>query len=277
MDVTSAEPDVKQIIRAQTTLRSSGVRANEPDDTFAIVIVESIWKAMQIHAHTRLDAEVGGVLLGKLCRDARETPYLLIDGYVPALAAESSASNVTFTAESWTTIHETIDRESPGASIVGWYHTHPSFGIFLSEMDVFIHRHFFDAPHQVAIVIDPVANTHGGFAWRAGVPAATQLLIESDDATLTSPVDFRAAFLKRDAERQRRAQSFVGRLGLWLDAMNARQKIILVLLAFLLAFAACCFVLMKLAPLLGHSRSSVPTPIALTAPHTFDGCASHGA
>lgn len=239
MDVDA--PDVKRIALAEAELRPSSLRAEEADSSFAILVAQSTWDAIQAHAHTRLDAEVGGVLLGKICRDARETPYLLIDGYVAALEAESRSSNVTFTGESWTKIHEAIDRDHAGAAIVGWYHTHPSFGIFLSEMDVFIHRHFFEAPHQVAVVIDPVANTHGGFAWRAGVPEPQRILVEADDAQAGAPrtgVDFRASFRRR--EQQRGAAST--RLGRTL-------KFLFTLLACVAAFVLCFYALMQWTPL----------------------------
>ena len=51
---------------------------------------------------------------------------------------------------------------------MGWYHTHPSFGIFLSHHDLFIHHHFFAQPLQVAYVVDPIQQTRGFFQWRGG-------------------------------------------------------------------------------------------------------------
>ena len=43
----------------------------------------------------------------------------------------------------------------PDKLVLGWYHTHPAYGVFLSEHDMFIHRNFFAEPHHVAVVIDP--------------------------------------------------------------------------------------------------------------------------
>lgn len=250
MDLTRDEPDVKQIVRAQTTLRPSPVRANDSDSDFAVVVSQATWNAILEHARSRRDVEVGGVLLGTLCRDTRETPYLHLEGFVAALAAESRAANVTFTAESWTRIHDTIDRTSPGATIVGWYHTHPSFGIFLSEMDVFIQRHFFEAPHQVAIVIDPIANTHGCFVWQNGVPTEHTMLFEemagSDPA---SPVDFRKAFKQREEHRQR---SLFSRMDQWVASRGFAFKAMLILLAFVIVFGICCLLLWTFTPLLAH-------------------------
>jgi hypothetical protein len=63
-----------------------------------------------------------------------------------------------------------MDSKYADARIVGWYHSHPDFGIFLSERDCFIHEHFFSGPGQVAYVIDPVRDLEGVFAWRGGKP-----------------------------------------------------------------------------------------------------------
>jgi hypothetical protein len=52
--------------------------------------------------------------------------------------------------------------------IVGWYHSHPTYGIFLSDRDRFIHEHFFSGPGQVAHVVDPVLEIEGVFVWRNG-------------------------------------------------------------------------------------------------------------
>src|SRR5207244_1370502 len=54
--------------------------------------------------------------------------------------------------------------------IVGWYHSHPDFGIFLSDRDCFIHENFFSGPGQVAYVFDPVRDLEGMFAWQNGKP-----------------------------------------------------------------------------------------------------------
>ena len=38
--------------------------------------------------------------------------------------------------------------------VLGWYHTHPGWGLFLSAHDQFIHGNFYGGPHHVALVID---------------------------------------------------------------------------------------------------------------------------
>ena len=183
---TPDKPDVADVERQGLASRSSIAALSDASDAFDVVIPASAWDEMQRHARVRLDVEVGGVLVGRPVTSETGKPYLLVEAGIPALAAESRQTNITFTAEAWTHIHQMIDRDHPGAAIVGWYHTHPSFGIFLSEMDLFIQHHFFDLPHQVAIVIDPVANTHGCFIWRSGTPTLGPLLIEGATSSATS-------------------------------------------------------------------------------------------
>ncbi|MCA9079908.1 MAG: hypothetical protein KDA58_05085, partial [Planctomycetaceae bacterium] len=48
--------------------------------------------------------------------------------------------------------------------------SHPDFGIFLSDRDVFIQQHFFSGAGQIAYVVDPVRHLEGVFEWRSGKP-----------------------------------------------------------------------------------------------------------
>lgn len=42
--------------------------------------------------------------------------------------------------------------------IVGWWHSHPGFGCFLSRTDLHTQEAFFYEPYQVALVVDPIKN-----------------------------------------------------------------------------------------------------------------------
>jgi proteasome lid subunit RPN8/RPN11 len=108
--------------------------------------------------------EVGGVLVGELLRDDAG-PYLRIETTIDALHAEEKGAELTFTHATWEHIHKEMDAR-PGKRVVGWYHTHPGFGVFLSDRDQFIHTSFFNLPFQVALVYDPKSREHGLFTWR---------------------------------------------------------------------------------------------------------------
>lgn len=113
------------------------------------------------------NVEVGGVLVGGVFRDDTG-PFVLIRTIIDAAHAVSGETGLTFTHATWTHINEELEAKHAGEKIVGWYHTHPGFGIFLSEQDTFIHASFFDQPFHVAFVYDPQSREHGMFAWRDG-------------------------------------------------------------------------------------------------------------
>lgn len=116
------------------------------------------------HVFENADREVGGVLIGRMAADGG---LPLLTGAIPAISADEQRATLTFTQEAWAHVHRVLESEfPPDEQIVGWYHSHPGFGIFLSGHDLFIHENFFNAPSQIAFVVDPCAQTEGVFAWR---------------------------------------------------------------------------------------------------------------
>src|SRR5205085_3445685 len=128
---------------------------------------------------TSPEAEICGVLVGNVWRD-NLGPYLLIHASIRGDQASERATQVTFKAETWTHFQTVMERDHPDARIVGWYHTHPGFGIFLSGMDLFIQDNFFNLPWQVAFVYDPTSGEEGLFVWHAGQSDREPFLIQED-------------------------------------------------------------------------------------------------
>ena len=125
------------------------------------VVLQSVINEIKQHGRSSMHKEVCGVLVGSLCWD--NGPYLLIDGRIEGKHASHQSGSVTFTSETWDYIHEELAAKHHERIIVGWYHTHPGFGIFLSNMDAFTHENFFSFPWQPAYVFDPQAETDGFF------------------------------------------------------------------------------------------------------------------
>jgi proteasome lid subunit RPN8/RPN11 len=136
---------------------------------FRVKLKPGVHGAVWGHGKETLDRELCGVLLGRVFRDDAG-PFLEVEDWVRGEHARSDGAQVTFTHETWDYIHEEIRKRHPKEppDIVGWYHTHPGFGIFLSEMDLFIHSNFFSAPTQVALVLDPRTGEEGMFGWVEG-------------------------------------------------------------------------------------------------------------
>ena len=128
---------------------------------FSPEVHAAIWK----HAAEDTSVEICGVLVGSWHRDPAG-PFVKIIESIRGEGAETRFAEVTFTHQTWAKINAEMDTRFTDLSIVGWYHTHPDFGIFLSDRDRFIHEHFFCGPGQVAHVIDPIRQIEGVFVWR---------------------------------------------------------------------------------------------------------------
>lgn len=121
------------------------------------------------HALRDTSVELGGILLGFECVDDETgEPFVWVTQSLEAKHYENTQASFTYTHDSWGEITRERDEKHPDLDIVGWYHTHPDFGIFLSSHDLFIHRNFFDQPLQVAYVVDPIRQTRGFFQWKDG-------------------------------------------------------------------------------------------------------------
>lgn len=110
-----------------------------------IEISSEILLMVERHAYSNLEAEVGGMFFGEI-----KAGKTVIAGSIPALKASAEQISLTFTHEVWDEILAEGAKLFPKMQIVGWYHTHPSFGIFLSEYDEFIQKNFFTNTGQFA-------------------------------------------------------------------------------------------------------------------------------
>ena len=138
----------------------------ESDDV-KVYIKQDVYKALEKLAASDTEKELGSIILGTYCQELGKT-HVIISEYIEAKYTDASAATLTFTHETWDYVHTRHEKKFPDAKIVGWQHTHPNYGIFLSNYDMFIQENFFNLPFQVAYVIDPIQNIRGFFQWKNG-------------------------------------------------------------------------------------------------------------
>lgn len=156
-------------------------------DGFQVIFQQNALDAIHAHGKSITDIEICGFLIGNIFRDKRG-PFLHITGSVEGRHATHHAAQVTFTSATWDYAHEVLERDHAGDRIVGWYHTHPDFGVFLSGMDLFIQDNFFNLPWQVALVYDPIRGDEGVFVWRKGVSERIEHLVYAGEYERTQAV-----------------------------------------------------------------------------------------
>jgi len=132
-----------------------------------VTLASSAWKQIWRQAADETSCEIGGILIGKVYQE-KEQFLVRVLGALPATHTHAGAAFVTFTAQTWLSILAQR-RRTPGLAVLGWYHSHPGMGIFLSASDEFIHRNYFvDQPWYLALVVDPVSGNWGTFSWAQG-------------------------------------------------------------------------------------------------------------
>ena len=151
---------------AQLPINYLSVGTIETDDV-KVYIHQSVISALEDYARSDTKNELGSILLGAYS-NALGQASVMISEYIEAKYTDASASTLTFTHETWEYVHKQQAEKWPELRIVGWQHTHPGYGIFLSNYDMFIQENFFNLPFQIAYVIDPVQNTRGFFCWKNG-------------------------------------------------------------------------------------------------------------
>jgi LysM repeat protein/proteasome lid subunit RPN8/RPN11 len=137
------------------------------NDDVKVYIKQDVYKALEKLAASDTTKELGSIIFGEYCQEHGQT-YVIISQYIEAKYTDASASTLTFTHETWDYIHSEHEHRCPEEKMIGWQHTHPNYGIFLSNYDMFIQENFFNLPFQVAYVIDPIQHLRGFFQWKNG-------------------------------------------------------------------------------------------------------------
>jgi proteasome lid subunit RPN8/RPN11 len=129
---------------------------------FVLVVAETALREARNYSMTDRDREVGGLLVGGFYIDdtgGRPLRYVEIEGFVPADRGLSQTGHFTFTHEAWSSARRAKEQRFGDELInVGWHHTHPGIGPFLSNMDKYIQQYHFPEPWMTALVIDPQAQ-----------------------------------------------------------------------------------------------------------------------
>lgn len=155
-----AAPKISENMLPQNILAVGG----HVEENKNIYISQPVYKQIRKFTGDKTVNESGGVLVGSIMEAFGKT-NILISGFVEAKFCEATPTTLKFTHETWEYVHKEIEKKHPGKKIVGWIHTHPNFGIFLSEYDKFIHENFFHEEYQTAYVIDPIQQTEGFYFW----------------------------------------------------------------------------------------------------------------
>jgi len=142
----------------------SPVEASVAPPEVTVFLTQRAYARACAHAGSDLDNEVGGWLIGKWRIDnLTQREFIVVERILSAPYVRQGSAFLTFTQDSQVAMHAELESRYPDKQVVGWYHTHPRMGIFLSQYDTWLHKYFFPQPWQVALVIEPHSTTAGFF------------------------------------------------------------------------------------------------------------------
>ncbi|MFB2876467.1 Mov34/MPN/PAD-1 family protein [Floridanema aerugineum] len=133
------------------------------DQYTEVYIREDALEDLKTHLKSNLRVEQGGILFGNAYSDPHYGIYVEITAAVAAPKTIGTGASLEFTSDSWLSIMNYARSQHPQENIVGWYHSHPNLGVFMSGTDMNTQRAFFHHPWCLSIVCDPVRKQIGYF------------------------------------------------------------------------------------------------------------------
>ena len=119
------------------------------------------------HLSENTSRELGGFLFGEATTSS-DSMVTRITMAFPCRNAPGSMGHLTFTPDCWQEAHAHLHTCSDDTKIVGWYHSHPGMQTTMSSQDKWLHSNFFDAPHFIAWIRDPIRAVDSHWHWNDG-------------------------------------------------------------------------------------------------------------
>ena len=207
-----------------------------------VYIQNSAIDNLKTHLESNTRVEQGGILFGNAYEDRQHGIYVEITAAVAALSTLGTAAYLQFTSASWQSIMDYAEINHPEENIIGWYHSHPNLGVFMSGTDMRTQEAFFYHPWSVSIVRDPVrARTGYLLGDKAELVEAIQFAgilqnswLTTANSTTSTPLED-----KVKSHDSQYAQP---------EASSIRQKILIILLLIGIASIAFYLIIMDYIP-----------------------------
>jgi len=143
--------------------------ALRPSRERAIIVDGEVWSAISTHLSST-HIEQGGLLIGRAFAASPLADILItIERSVPSQLFDGTSVSLVMGSQVWEDARVTLPE---GRSVIGWYHSHPDLGAFFSGTDRLTQKQFFDNPHSVGLVHDPVRREEKWFIGGTSMPVS---------------------------------------------------------------------------------------------------------
>lgn len=140
-----------------------------------VIVPGAVFEEMMQHLKGDCTVERIGILVGRpYRRPCSEQLLACVDAALPVEDLDATRSRVSIGKRGWTETWKGL-ASSPEGQMIGWYHSHPDHGVFLSAVDRKTQALWFVQRWNVAIVVDPIRGEHQAFTGADGI--ATPLVL----------------------------------------------------------------------------------------------------
>lgn len=174
---------LQNLLNGGMNMRGRGENERVADSSDKIIISSLALLKMLKHGRAGVPMEVMGLMLGSFVDEY--TTYV-----VDVFAMPQSGTGVSVEAVDpvfQTNMLEMLKQTDRTENVVGWYHSHPGFGCWLSGVDVNTQQAFEKLDERnIAVVVDPIQSVKGKVvidAFRLINPALTMMEEEFQQVT----------------------------------------------------------------------------------------------
>ncbi|MCP4896929.1 MAG: hypothetical protein GY906_08130 [bacterium] len=181
--------------------QASDHRGSPHSGDMPVLVPQSILDEVSTLTNETSDREVGGILIGHLCRNTEESQlFAVVTELIQARHTVSESTRLTFTSDTWTDVRAAVDLRKRNELILGWYHSHPIAQWrqstesdegeqhktldFFSEYDRALHRTVFAPAYCIALVASHLGEnklSHALYGWRHGLIQARGYHVPPED------------------------------------------------------------------------------------------------
>lgn len=204
----------------ETSVSNTSAELDDSPSMFAVHCSDNVLSKVMDHAVSCAHTEIFGLLLGDVFRTPTGKLRTIIRTFIPAQRLKASTPTfVEVSAEELIRMDKAFEEANHayGMLKVGWFHTHPGHGIFMSATDRDNHA-MYNKPWQVALVLDPIRKTSGFFVG----PRCESAPLISTQAVLETPRNVGVAEVNRaPSPKTRQWPTFILFISLMLVTMAA--------------------------------------------------------
>ena len=160
-EIIEPEAPAEHLPPVSLLAREAGNLRNAP---FQVYMTQDVYAKIWSHINQTPNIESGGVLVGYPFKTPDNAiTFVVITAAIPQHSNNRSVGHFTVGPAEINAARLEMEQKYPGLITVGWYHSHPGHGIFLSAQDMTIVRSIYNISWHIALVLDPLQRLEGVF------------------------------------------------------------------------------------------------------------------